>query len=49
MGAECDPGILHMDSWGLKRLFSHGLRRWNAANFPKVFLPVIVSALSGFL
>ena len=25
---EMPPANLQMDSWGIKRLFSHGLRRW---------------------
>ena len=32
-------GTVHADSWGLKRLFSHGYRRWcSGAQKPRVSL-----------
>ena len=35
-GMVPDCARIQLDSWGLKRLFSHGLRRWNSAGVPKV-------------
>ena len=36
MGLENDPATEGMDAWGLKRLFSHGFRRWKSgAERPK--------------
>ena len=37
MGLEPNLGTVDLDSWGLKRLFSHGLRRWSSgAERPRV-------------
>lgn len=45
MGLPADASKLHLDAWGMKRLFSHGLRRWNAADFPKVLQFAVVDKL----
>ena len=38
-----DPGKLNLDSWGLKRLHSHLLRRWLAGTVsPRATSPNIV-------
>lgn len=28
MGLDSDVAALQTDSWGVKRLFTHGVRRW---------------------
>ena len=38
-----DPGKLNMDSWGLKRCYSHLLRRWLAGTVtPRATSPKIM-------
>ena len=42
MGLEDDPATEGLDAWGLKRLFSHGFRRWKSgAERPKDILQKI--------
>lgn len=38
-----DESTVHMDAWGIKRLFSHLLRRWlSGASKPRDAYPVCV-------
>lgn len=37
-----DVGVISIDSWGLKKLFSYGLRRWLVGSLrPRVIWPEV--------
>ena len=45
MGLEPDPGSLQLDSAGLKKLFSHGIRRFKSRSKNRAPLSAFGSAM----
>ena len=46
MRFDLEVAKIHLDAWGIKRLFTHILRRWLAgASQPRVFWIIVVTIL----